>query len=271
MLNPYYKDDDITIYHGDCLEIMPQLPEKFIDFILCDLPYGTTACKWDVIIPFDKLWENYKRLIKEDGVIALFGNEPFSSQLRISNLKWYKYDWIWDKVNISNPFLAKKQPLRCYENISIFYNKKCKYFPQMISRPNPKFSKEYCRSELYGGNAIIRSDYSAMYDSWYPKNILRFSNFDRTNKFHPTQKPVELCSYLIKTYTNEGDLVLDNCMGSGSTLIAAKQCNRKAIGIEIDETYCKIAVNRLKYGDAYNKRPKRIMNENGLFSEEDDV
>ena len=219
---------------GDCLEVMKLIPDESIDFILCDLPYGTTRCKWDTIIPFEPLWEQYKRIIKKKGATVLFGTESFSSLLRVSNLKEYKYDWTWDKVTARGHLVAKKRPMAQSECISVFYANAPTYNPQMVKRPPDKIEirkkTEYSRTEIMGGtsNALTNKTY----DEWYPKTIITMSNAGSSIKsVHPTQKLVALCEYLIKTYTNEGNLVLDNCVGSGTTLIAAKNLNRQFIGI----------------------------------------
>ena len=226
------------LYKGDCLEIMKDIPDKSIDMILCDLPYGTTACKWDIVIPFDKLWEQYNRIIKDNGVIVLFGSEPFSSQLRMSNIKNYKYDWVWNKKIAGNPFIAKYQPLKTFENIMVFSKSKMKYNPQMTIGKTRK--KGGGKSKLF--NVECTSNINNLY---YPVAILEFSNAKR-NQIHPTQKPVALLEYLIKTYTNEGETVLDNCMGSGSTGVACKHTNRNFIGIELDDNYFEIAKKRIE-------------------------
>jgi len=229
---------DITLKHGDCLELMKDIPDKSIDMILCDLPYGTTACKWDVIIPFDKLWEQYNRIIKDNAAIVLFGSEPFSTKLRMSNLKMYKYDWVWNKKLAGNGILAKKQPLKIHENIIVFNSKI--YYPQMTTG---KYQKKMGikESEITGGEGYCKPTYNNKY---YPKSIQEFF-MTRKGRVHPTQKPVALLEYLIKTYTNEKELVLDNCMGSGSTGVAALNTNRCFIGIEKDEKYFNIAKERI--------------------------
>ena len=234
-----------NIYHGDCLELMQHIPDKSIDMILCDLPqlYGTTKCKWDVIIPFEPLWEKYNRIIKDNGAIELFGSEPFSSALRMSNIKNYKYDWIWDKVKPNGHLVAKYRPMQRIENISFFCNNKINYYPIMIDRNAPKISKEYKRTEIMGG---IKKGSEKILKKKYPQNILVFSNASQKNRLHPTQKPVALLEYLIKTYTQENETVLDNCMGSGSTGVACLHTNRKFIGIELDDTYFKIAEERIE-------------------------
>ena len=245
-------NEQIKLLKGDCLELMKDIPDKSIDAIICDLPYGITACKWDIVIPFEPLWEQYKRIIKKNGAIVLFGTEPFSSKLRLSNFDWYKYDWIWNKKRITAPFLAKKQPLRQHENISIFYNKQCTYNPQATLKSTSKsFSKKEMidgKGEVYGG--MKRSGIRNENEYGYPKTILNdipvITNMSNEKFIHPTQKPVALLEYLIKTYTNEGELVLDNAMGSGTTGIACLNTNRRFIGIEKDDKYFDIAYNRIK-------------------------
>ena len=238
----------IELIHGDCLEKMKDIPDKSIDMILCDLPYGTTACKWDVVIPFEPLWEQYKRIIKDRGAIVLFGSEPFSSLLRCSNLSEYKYDWTWDKVTARGHLVAKKRPMQQTECISVFGG--LTYYPQMVKRPPDKIevrkTTEYARTEIMGGkkgNAPV----SKVYDEWYPKTIISLSNAGSSVKsIHPTQKPTPLLEYLIKTYTLEGETVLDNAMGSGSTGIACINTGRNFIGIEKDDKYFAIAEKRIK-------------------------
>ena len=231
----------MTLLQGDCLELMKQVPDKSIDLILCDLPYGTTKCKWDVVIPFDKLWAQYNRIIKDNGAIVLFGNEPFSSQLRLSNLKNYKYDWVWDKKRGSNFATVKIRPFNSFENIMVFYKKQPTYNPQMWKSTPYTCKQGYVgvakQTGLYRDNVITVNN-----GDRYPLTILSFS---KETGLHPTQKPVALLEYLIKTYTNEGDVVLDNCMGSGSTGVACVNTNRNFIGIELDENYFKIAKERI--------------------------
>ena len=237
------------IYNMDCLEGMKGIPDKSIDMILCDLPYGTTTCKWDTIIPFPPLWKQYQRVIKENGAIVLFGSEPFSSKLRMSNINNYKYDWIWDKVSIVGFANAKKMPLKNMENISVFYKKLPTYNPQGLIRIPPKESKnsethiykhdEKGKTALNGGR--FKEGYIQEFTN-YPKQII---TIPREKGFHPTQKPVALCEYLIKTYTNEGETVLDNCIGSGTTAIACINTNRKYIGFELDTGYFNLANERI--------------------------
>ena len=230
---------------GDCLERMKEIPDGSVDLILTDPPYGTTACKWDSVIDLPLMWEQLKRIIKPSGAVVLFGAEPFSSQLRISNLKMYKYDWIWDKENAANFSLANKQPMKIHENISVFYYKQPIYNP-IKTKGNVNHTqgkiKNANSSELRGEMVRVADDVTGMK---FPKSILRFSKHSSQLKLHPTQKPVDLMGYLIKTYTQEGETVLDFCMGSGSTGVAAKNLNRNFIGIEKDETYFRIAQDRI--------------------------
>lgn len=232
------------IYNIDCLVGMKDIPDKSIDMILCDLPYGTTQCKWDTIIPFEPLWENYNRVIKDNGAIVLFGSEPFSSTLRLSNLKHYKYDWIWDKVKGTGFLNAKRQPMRNHEIISVFYKKQCKYNPQKTQGHQMKksFRAKHLQTEVYGE---MKNDYLYESTERYPRSIQIFSTDTQNSSLHPTQKPVALLEYLIKTYTDKGEIVLDNCMGSGTTAIACMETDRKYIGFELDETYFNIANKRI--------------------------
>jgi site-specific DNA-methyltransferase (adenine-specific) len=222
---------------------MKDIKDKSIDMILCDLPYGTTICKWDVVIPFDLLWEQYERIIKDNGVILLFGTEPFSSKLRCSNLKIYKYDWIWYKSRAFNFFNAKKQPLKYHEIISVFYKKQPQYYPIMRKGEKNHRTKPITRKSNLLNN-ISKGEINTS-DMKYPKSIIEIKSTDSTKNLHPTQKPVELLEYLIKTYTMENEIVLDNCMGSGSTGVACINTNRKFIGIEKDERYFEIAKERI--------------------------
>ena len=231
-----------SVNNGNCLDLMSDIDDKSIDMILCDLPYGTTACKWDTVIPFEPLWAHYKRIIKDNGAIVLFGSEPFSSYLRISNIKQYKYDWIWNKRKAGNIFLAKYQPMKTHEIISVFNSKI--FYPIKTPRDKIKQSKNYGTGEAMGGNKS-KEDELYIYTDKNPISILDFSNASQNGKFHPTQKPVALFEYLIKTYTNEGELVLDNCAGSGTTAIACLKTNRNYILIEQEGKYCDIANKRI--------------------------
>ena len=237
--------NNIELWCGDCLELMKDIPNKSINMILCDLPYGTTKCSWDTVIPFKPLWGQYNRIIKDNGAIVLFGSEPFSSQLRLSNINNYKYDWIWEKSKATGFLNAKKQPLRAYETISVFYRKPTIYNPQFhISTPyNKGMRKEQTTDDVYGKfNQVVVESTGIR----YPRNVIYFKTAESEGKvYHKTQKPIALLEYLIKTYTNEGDLILDNCMGSGSTGVACVNTDRKFIGIELDNTYFEIAKERI--------------------------
>lgn len=244
-----------SLINADCLEAMKLIEDKSIDCIICDLPYGTTACKWDTIIPFDKLWEQYNRIIKDNGAICLFGSEPFSSMLRMSNLKMYKYDWIWEKNTISGFALAKKQPLRNHENISVFYKKQPIYNPIFQERDLNEDSKKrmnYDFTSTKGKNQVQGIDkvqFVPLYkDKSYPKTVQKFVTIpNNSNKrIHPTQKPIALIEYLINTYSNDGDLILDNTAGSMTTAIAAINTNRRCICIEKDDHYFEIGSERVR-------------------------
>ena len=230
---------------GDCLELMKDIPDKSIDMILCDLPYGTTRNKWDSIIPLDELWKHYERIIKDNGAIVLFAQTPFDKVLGCSNLKLLKYEWIWEKEAGTGFLNAKKMPLKIHENILVFYKSLPTYNPQMREGFKPykgKVSAKNLSSSNYGdsNNDTVTE---VQYEGRYPISIVDFSR-DRS-KLHPTQKPVALLEYLIKTYTNEGDVVLDNCMGSGSTCVACVNTGRHYIGFEKEPEYFDIACERL--------------------------
>ena len=247
----------IDLYKGDCLEVMDNLIKEGItvDSIICDLPYGLTACKWDTIIPFEKMWLRLNKLIKPNGAIVLFGSEPFSSALRMSNIKNFKYDWIWHKNNTSGFALAKKQPMRNHEIISIFYSKQCTYNYIKEDRQMNESSKkrmEYDFTSTKGKNKQQNGLKKVQYipedkHLSYPKSIKYFENVanNSNERVHPTQKPVALMEYLIKTYTNENELVLDFTCGSGSTLVGCLNTNRRGIGIEMDDKYFDIAKDRI--------------------------
>jgi site-specific DNA-methyltransferase (adenine-specific) len=228
---------------------MPKLKDKSIDLVLADIPYGTSACKWDVVIPFEPMWKELKRITKDNGAICLFGNEPFSSHLRMSNIKEFKYDWIWEKIGKATGHLnAKKQPLRNIELISVFYASQAKYYPQMVigspfkNKAGKDHKKTTSMTDSYGAFTNFRYDNIG---TRYPKQIIKIHRVERET-VHPTQKPVDLLEYLIKTYTLEGETVLDFTMGSGSTGVACKNLNRKFIGIEKDDKYFEIAKNRIE-------------------------
>lgn len=233
------------IYNMDCLEGMKRIDDKSIDMILCDLPYGTTACKWDAIIPFDKLWEQYERIIKDNGAIVLTASQPFTSELIHSNLKMFRYCWVWNKKKAGNIFLAKYQPMKIHEDIAVFSKKTHKYNPIKVPRDKVKRSKNYGTGEAIGSNRK-KENKIYEYTDKNPVSIIEISNAVQKGKIHPTQKPVELFEYLIRTYTNENDLVLDNCMGSGTTAIACINTNRNFLGFELDPDYFKAATERLE-------------------------
>ena len=235
--------DDITLMAGDCLELMKDLKDGSVDMILCDLPFGVTRAKWDVPLDFEELWKEYNRIIKDNGVICLFAIEPFASKLRLSNLKMYRYDWIWDKVKSTGFLNAKKQPLRCHEVICVFYKKQCMYNPQKTKgHPKKSAKRRTVGTDLYNaGNQEVSYESTER----YPRSIQVFSSDVQKSALHPSQKPVALLEYLIKTYTKEGDLVLDNCMGSGSTGVACINTNRRFIGFEKDMSYFQIAKDRI--------------------------
>ena len=233
----------IELYKGDCLEVMKTIEDNSIDAIITDPPYGTTACKWDSVIDFDLMWEQLNRIIKPNGAIVLFGSEPFSSALRMSNIKNYKYDWIWDKKIPSGMSYARFQPMRRNEQISVFCDGKTKYNPQMVLRAKPIKSGGVKHSET-APIANKSKDFKKTYTHKNPTNILVFDKI-RRGSLHPTQKPVALLEYLIKTYTNEKETVLDFTMGSGSTGVATKNTNRNFIGIEQDANYFDIATDRI--------------------------
>ena len=232
----------VELLQGDCLELMKNIPDGSVDMILCDLPYGITACKWDSVIPFEPLWEQYKRIIKDNGAICLFGSEPFSTLLRYSNLKMYRYDWIWEKEQGANFMLCKYQPYKVHEIISVFSKKTHIYLPQM-TEGTPYISGKGTSGAITRNVKKIQTKNSG---TRYPRSIQRFNTEKSKGSFHPTQKPVALLEYLIKTYTNEGETVLDNCMGSGSTGVACINTNRNFIGIELDKKYFDIAKNRIE-------------------------
>ena len=236
---------------GDCLEVMKDIEDKSVDMILADLPYGTTACKWDTIIPFEPLWEQYKRIIKDNGAIVLTASQPFTSALVMSNPKMFKVAIVWNKKKAGNFVQGNIQPLKIHEDVLIFYSKQPTYNPQKTLLDKPQKVRNGAKNRQdrkeaggFGGTVIYSDKFEA--DKKLPTTIVEISkdNYGK-NVFHPTQKPVALFEYLIKTYTNEGDLVLDNCMGSGTTGVACKNLNRNFIGIELDPEYFKIAEKRI--------------------------
>ena len=236
-----------NIYNEDCLEGMKQIDDKSIDCVICDLPYGTTACSWDIIIPFDKLWEQYNRIIKDNGAILLFGQEPFSSYLRLSNIENYKYDIYWQKERLTNIQQVKRRVGKDVECISVFYKKQCTYNPQMLTYNGPKRSNKIGNGKL-GLLSDSKNKKPFEYKDngkRYPTQVWKFKRDILTSNLHPTQKPVALLEELIKTFSNEGDLILDNCMGSGSTAIACINTNRNYIGFENNKQYYDISIERI--------------------------
>lgn len=234
---------------GDCLDIMQDLPARSIDMVMTDPPYGTTQCKWDSVIPLAPMWEQLKRVIKPNGAIAIFGAEPFSSTLRCSNIKNYKYDWVWQKDKATNHLNAKRMPMRRNENISVFYSGQCTYIPQ-LSEKDPKNIRppttKRKQAENYG-KMTAESKREIPNNMSYPNETLQFRGCfgDKGKSLHPTQKPVTLMEYLIKTYTHEGETVLDFAMGSGTTGVACRNLNRKFVGIELDDNYFEMACDRV--------------------------
>jgi site-specific DNA-methyltransferase (adenine-specific) len=249
-----YPQDFINkVICGDCLTIMPEIPAKSIDMILCDLPYGTTACKWDTIIPFEPLWKEYKRIIKDNGAIVLTASQPFTSALVMSNPDMFRYEWIWEKQKGSNFANANKMPMRVHENVVVFYKHLPTYNPQKTNTDSSYYRKGGVRNSptKVMGEKSPAGHYltDGIRNGRFPRSIQKITSegMDK-GSHHPTQKPVALFEYLIKTYTNEGDLVLDNCAGSGTTGVACKKTNRNFILIEKEEKYFKIAEDRLRQG-----------------------
>jgi len=242
-----YNNSTIDIYNEDCLIGMSRIQDKSIDMILTDLPYGTTDCKWDIIIPFDKLWEQYNRIIKDNGVILLFGSGVFFAELILSNKENFRYELIWEKERPTNIFFLKNQFAKVHENIAVFYKEQPKYFPVMEDR-------RFNTIGVFRGEKQSKTHedqtykYSEDYDKSkvYPRSVLKFNRDTLKGSLHPTQKPVSLLEYLIKTYTEEGDIVLDSCMGSGSTMIACKSTKRNGIGFEKDKDIFDVANSRIK-------------------------
>jgi len=254
------------IINADCMDILKELPDKCIDAIICDLPYGTTACSWDVVIPFDKLWEQYKRIRKDNTPIVLFGSEPFSTYLRMSNIKEYKYDLIWHKNSSGSFVSANKMPMKYHENISVFYKEQPKYNPQFQKYSDSTYKRfkdgEKANRSKQVKNSTNKIQGGVSYEGLqgvnysrgkYPESVIKIPNLSNNKRIHSTEKPVKLLEYLIKTYSNEGDLILDNCSGSGTTAIACHNLKRRFICIEKDYDYWKASVERLKNTQAQLK------------------
>lgn len=249
-----------NIYQGDCLELMASVPDNSVDCIICDLPYGTTDCAWDTIIPLEPLWAHYKRVLKHQGSVLLFGSEPFSTMLRMSNLDWYKYDWIWHKDTPTGHFHAKNMPVKDYEIISVFSaanmghesclgDNRMTYNPQGLQPCHITENGTRKAKGVYGARpshkeVIVREQCN------YPRMVIQFPNQAEecatSKRIHPTQKPLNLLRYLILTYTNVGDVVMDNCMGSGTTAVAAIREKRHFVGMELDEEYYKKSLQRIE-------------------------
>lgn len=238
------------IYNEDCLIGMDKIDDKSIDMILCDLPYGTTKCKWDIVIPFDKLWKQYKRVIKDNGAILLFGKQPFTSDLVNSNRDMYRYELIWEKTRAGNSMQVKKQPSAIHENIEVFYKKQPTYNDLKFKVDEKYIDKRksirdsFYKSEHYSGVMKRKADDGMR----HPQSILPFNSVWHTG-MHPTEKPVELFEWLIKSYTNEGDVVLDNCIGSGTTAIACINTNRNYIGFEKENNYYEMCLERISHNE----------------------
>lgn len=252
------------IYQGDCIEIMKDIDDKSIDLILCDLPYGITACKWDNEISLDLLWKQYRRIIKDNSAIILTASQPFTSKLVMSNLGWFKCEWIYKKKAGSNFAQVKYMPMKEHENILVFSNGKTKYYPIMEKRKGKGEERVKNRFTSSSRNKIgefvgiknksLDNSYIFMNELRYPSSVQEFNNRNKEDiKLHPTQKPIKLFEYLIKTYSREGDLVLDNCIGSGTTAIACLETKRDFIGVELEQKYCEIANQRIKEHLKINK------------------
>ena len=248
----------INLMLGDCLERMKEIPDGSVDMILCDLPYGTTACKWDSVIPFEPLWAEYRRVTKRNAAIVLTASQPFTSALVMSAPDIFKYCWVWEKTRATGHMHAKNKPLKSHEDIAVFSTGttvhsvqssiRMQYYPQgtiAVDRVSYRPSREKKGSDVVGSLRPSHKNSYRQTESNYPRSVLHVPSEHNVGAFHPTQKPVALMEYLIKTYTNEGETVLDNCMGSGTVGVACKNLNRKFIGIEKDETYFKIAQDRI--------------------------
>ena len=233
------------VHQGDCLEILKQVPDGSVDMVLCDLPYGTTRCKWDTIIPFEPLWDEYRRVAKKNAAIVLTAAQPFTSVLIASNLKEFKYNWVWEKSKATGYLNAKKMPMRAHEDVCVFYRKPPTHNPQMWESTPYNKGSAHRPTEVYGKQkeVLVKNDTGLR----YPRTVQYFKTAESEGKvYHPTQKPISLFRYLIETYTNEGEVVLDSCLGAGTTALAALSCNRNFIGMELAEEYVKISRDRIK-------------------------
>ena len=253
------NDKKYTLILGECLENMRVLPDNSVDMILCDLPYGTTACKWDTVIPFEPLWAAYRRIAKKNAAIVLTASQPFTSVLIVSNLSMFKYCWVWEKSRPGDIFNAKNKPLKSHEDVCIFSEgttangspNKMPYFPQDVGEGGVKTNNPDEQERAFKSKRPSHKQNHVTHGSGYPRSVIKFPN-PNAGSVHPTQKPVALMEYLIRTYTNEGETVLDNTMGSGTTGVACANTSRRFIGIEQDETYFNIARARIQ--DAYSQR-----------------
>ena len=233
------------VLQGDCIEVMKELPDNSIDMILCDLPYGTTQCKWDTIIPFESLWKEYRRVAKDNAAIVLTAAQPFTSVLVSSNLKEFKYTWVWEKSKATGYLNAKKMPMRAHEDVCVFYKKPPIYNPQMWKSTPYNKGSAHRPTEVYGKQkeVLVKNDTGLR----YPRTVQYFKTAESEGKvYHPTQKPISLFEYLIKTYSAEGDVILDSCLGAGTTALAAMSCNRNFVGIELDQEYVDISNQRIE-------------------------
>jgi len=237
-----WKRESVKLIHGDCLEEMKAIPYQSVDMILADPPYGTTACEWDSVIPLEPMWNQLIRIVKPTGAIVLTASQPFTTSLIHSNMNMFKYCWVWNKIKPSTGLHANQMPLKCTEDVIVF-GKSIPYYAQMIKKELRIEIKNDSNGEAFGNNRVNKIHNNC--EKGYPKNIIEISNADQSDRHHPTQKPVSLMEYLIKTYTNENETVLDFTMGSGTTGVACRNTNRKFIGIELDETYFNTARNRI--------------------------
>lgn len=235
-------NDNVRLMNGDCLELMKGLPDSSVDLILCDLPYGTTSCAWDSVIPFEPLWAEYRRIAKRGAAIVLTASQPFTSALVMSNTDWFRHSWVWDKKSAANVMAAKHGPLKVHEDVLVFAERGGAYRPIMVTGKGRWKGGNKRGDGIYAGGVPEGKYWS---DQYHPKSILEVSNASQVGKLHPTQKPIPLMEYIIRTYTNEGDTVLDNCMGSGTTGVACMNTGRQFIGMEMDAGYFEIAKGRI--------------------------
>jgi len=238
--------EKLKLIKGDCLQILSEIPDKSIDMVCADLPYGTTQCKWDTVIDLQQLWQHYKRIMKDRGVIVLHAQTPFDKVLGASNLQMLRYEWIWEKTAATGHLNAKKMPMKAHENILVYYSELPKYRPQKTTGHSRKVNtaehkRNSLKTECYGEHGLTGYDSTER----YPRSVLQFPTDKQTCSLHPTQKPLALIEYLVRTYTDEGDTVLDNCMGSGTTGVACKNLKRNFIGIELEDSYFSIATDRI--------------------------